>query len=147
MSLMESRYIARSIQRPPDEVYRFASDPRNLPRWASGLAGSVEPAGDHYRADSPMGKVEIRFAADNAFGVLDHDVRLESGLSVHNAMRVIPNGTGSDVVFALFRRPDMSQEEFERDAATVAHDLETLKNLLEQGARELRPGAPASVEG
>jgi hypothetical protein len=32
-SMQEVRHISVSIARPPDEVYEFASDPRNLPRW------------------------------------------------------------------------------------------------------------------
>jgi len=132
MSLMESRYIARSIRRTPEEVYRFVSDPRNLPQWAAGLAGSLERVGEEWHAQAPMGRVKIRFAPPNALGVLDHDVTLDSGLSVHNALRVIPNGSGSDIVFALFRLPSVSAAEFEADGAAIARDLETLKALLER---------------
>jgi uncharacterized protein YndB with AHSA1/START domain len=32
------RHISVDIARRPAEVYEFASDPRNLPRWAAGLA-------------------------------------------------------------------------------------------------------------
>ena len=86
-----------------DKVYAFAPDPRNLPRWAAGLAGN------RWVADSPMGKVRIRFAARNLHGVLDHDVTLESGVTVHNPMRVPPpRGEGSEFVFALIRRPGMA---------------------------------------
>ena len=31
-----------------------------------------------------MGKVKIRFAESNPFGVVDHDVILESGVRIHN---------------------------------------------------------------
>jgi hypothetical protein len=33
---------------------------------------------------------------------LDHDVTLPSGETLSNPMRVVPNGTGSEVVFTLF---------------------------------------------
>lgn len=33
-------HISVYIARRPAEVYEFASDPRNLPHWAVGLAGS-----------------------------------------------------------------------------------------------------------
>jgi uncharacterized protein YndB with AHSA1/START domain len=32
------RHISVYIARRPAEVYEFASDPMNLPRWAAGLA-------------------------------------------------------------------------------------------------------------
>ena len=129
-----TRYIATWIHRPPEEVYRFAADPRHLTAWASGLAGSIEQVGDEWVASSPMGRVRVRFAEKNAFGVLDHDVTLESGQSVHNPMRVMPNAGGSEVVFVLFRRPGVTDAELEADEAAVRRDLQALKHLLEGNA-------------
>jgi len=89
-------HISVYIARRPTEVYAFASDPRNLPRWAAGLARSeVRKDGDEWVADAPFGKVKVRFAPQNSFGVMDHDVKLESGITVHNLMRVMPNVEGS----------------------------------------------------
>ena len=63
---------------------------------------------------------------------MDHDVKLESGVTIHNPMRVVPNGEGSECVFTLLRRPGMSDAEFARDKAAVESDLKTLKDLLER---------------
>jgi hypothetical protein len=81
--------------------------------------------------DAAMGTIRIRFATDNAFGVADHDVTLPSGASVHNPLRVLPNATGSEVVFTLFRLPGVSDADLARDAGTVARDLAALKAVLE----------------
>jgi hypothetical protein len=68
----------------------------------------------------------------DAFGVLDHDVTLESGVTVHNPMRVVArDGGGSEVIFTLFRRKDVTDAEFEADARAVERDLRALKELLE----------------
>jgi hypothetical protein len=99
--------------------------------WAKGLADGIERVGEEWLAESPLGRVKVRFAPANGFGVLDHDVTLESGTTFHNPMRVMPNGSGSEVVFVVFRRAGVSDAEFERDAGTVARDLEALKWLLE----------------
>ncbi|MGH9456384.1 MAG: SRPBCC family protein [Thermoanaerobaculia bacterium] len=132
--MQQVRHISISIARPPEEVYAFASEARNLPRWAAGLARSqVRQEGDEWVAEAPFGKVRIRFAPPNPFGVMDHDVRLESGITVHNPMRVVPNGEGSEFVFTLIRRPEMSDRQFEDDAAAVAKDLARLKEILESG--------------
>ena len=129
----EVRHLTISIARRPADVYEFASDPRNLPRWASGLAGSdVRKDGDDWIADAPFGKVRVKFAERNPFGVMDHDVKLESGVTIHNAMRVVPNGDGSEFVFTLIRQPGMSDDQFAKDKATVEKDLKTLKELLER---------------
>jgi hypothetical protein len=131
--LMEVRHLTVSIDRPPAEVYAFASDPANLPRWARGLSGSIARVGGEWVADSPMGKVKVRFAPPNAFGVLDHDVVLESGESVHNPLRVVPNGAGSEVVFTLVRRPGVSDAEWAADADAVQRDLGALRRVMEEG--------------
>ncbi len=58
--------------------------------------------------------------------------RWATGLvTIHNPMRVLPKGEGSEVVFSVFRRADLSEADFVKDADGVAHDLETLKRLLE----------------
>ena len=127
------QHISVYIARPPVEVYEFASDPRNLPRWAAGLARSeVKRDGDEWIADAPFGKVRVRFVRRNSFGVMDHDVKLESGVTIHNPMRVVPNGDGSELVFTLIRQPGMSDGQFAKDKAAVENDLKTLKDLLER---------------
>ncbi|MFI8005429.1 SRPBCC family protein [Streptomyces sp. NPDC086010] len=125
-------HLTVRIDRSADEVYAYASDPSHLPAWASGLAGSIEKSGGQWVADSPMGRVRIAFAPRNDFGVLDHDVTLPSGETVHNPVRVIADTDGCDVVFTLRRRPEMSDDEFRRDAGTVAADLEALKRIIER---------------
>ena len=123
-----------SILRRPAEVYAFAANPGNLPRWAKGLSGSIREVNGEWIADSPMGKVKVRFARRNDLGVLDHDVVLESGEIVHNPMRVVANGDGSEVVFTVYRRTGMTEEAFAADGKAVEDDLRVLKRLLEEGA-------------
>jgi len=126
-------HISIYIARPPAAVYEFTSDPGNLPRWAAGLARSeVRRDGDEWIAEAPFGKVRVRFVRRNPFGVVDHDVTLESGVTVHNPMRVIPNGEGSEFVFTLIRPPGGSDQQFAEDKAAVEKDLMTLKELLER---------------
>ena len=108
-SPMPVHHLSISIARPPAEVYRFASEPKNLPRWARGLAQSeVQFDRGVVIAESPMGTARVRFAEPNALGILDHDVTLPSGETVHNPMRVMPNGSGSEVVFSVFKRPGVT---------------------------------------
>jgi hypothetical protein len=132
----EVQHISVYIARQPAEVYEFASDPRSLPRWAAGLARSeIRRDGDEWVADAPFGKVRVRCVGRNSLGVMDHDVTLESGVTVHNPMRVVPNGEGSEFVFTLIRQPGMSDGQFAKDKAAVENDLATLKALLESQVR------------
>lgn len=132
---MTSRHISVWVEAAPEVVYAIAADPEQLPRWASGLAdGALRQTADGWVADSPMGEVVIEFAPTNEFGVLDHVVRMPSGEAVYNPLRVIPAGEnqhGCEVVFTVRQRADMTDEEFDSDAATVAADLDRLRALAE----------------
>jgi hypothetical protein len=131
--ILESAHVAVSIDRPAEDVYAFASDPRNLARWAAGLAQQdLELVDGRWVVDSPMGRVTVEFTPANSFGILDHRVALPSGESVDNPVRVIPNADGCDVVFSVRRRAGMSAEEFAADQDTVAADLATLRDLMQR---------------
>lgn len=129
---MESRHLSVVIRRDPRDVAAFAGDPLHLPEWAAGLAqGALSIEGDALVMDSPMGEARVRFAAPNDLGVLDHDVTLPDGSTVHNPLRVAAHPHGAEVVFTLRRLDGVSADAFEADAAAVAADLERLRSLLE----------------
>ncbi|MBB4405811.1 hypothetical protein GGE29_001400 [Agrobacterium tumefaciens] len=130
---MQSRIIHLSIEKPWAQVYDFASDPQNMPSWAAGLAGGLKSDGEDWIAEGgPLGEVRVNFAPANEFGVIDHVVTLPDGIKVYNALRVTPNGSGTEVSFTLLRLQDMTDEDFELDARAITADLETLKVLLEK---------------
>jgi hypothetical protein len=131
--VFESVHVSTSVDRPAEEVYAFASDPRHLPAWAAGLAQQdVALIDGVWVSESPMGRVRIAFAPANTFGVLDHEVTLPSGETVSNPMRVVPNADGCDVVFTVHRRDGVSTDEFAADVEAVTADLATLRAVMEQ---------------
>ncbi|MBF4634798.1 SRPBCC family protein [Agreia pratensis] len=128
---MQSRHVSRVISASPQSVYEFAANPDNLPSWASGLAQSdVTREGDTLWVESPMGRVSVRFVEPNEFGILDHDVTLPSGVSVTNPVRVMSHPDGAEIVFTV-RQLGMTDDDFDRDARTVGHDLDRLRRLVE----------------
>lgn len=137
MHTSESRTFSVTIGRCPHQVYDFLVNPLNLPQWATGLGGNIrenDAAQGGWLADTPGGTIVIHFSPANDFGVLDHVVTLTSGASIFVPMRVIINGSGSEVLLTLFRQPDMSDERFQDDADWVIRDLTALKTLLEAQA-------------
>jgi hypothetical protein len=143
---MESRNVSVAIDRPDEAVYAFAADPANLPLWAAGLGSSIEFIDGRWIADAAAGRVVVEFLPNNDFGILDHVVTLPSGERVLNPMRVIGYRDRSEVVFTVHKRPGMTDEEFESDAAAVAADLATLKRLLEPPA-ETPAESPGAARG
>lgn len=127
----DSRHITEWIDRAAADVYEYASDPANIPEWAPGLGTSVENVDGQWFVGTGAGRVAVTFAEHNELGVLDHDVTLPSGDVVYNPMRVVPDGAGSEVEFILRRRPEMTDDDFSRDAGLVQADLARLKHVLE----------------
>jgi len=132
--MFRARHVSESINRPPAVVMAIARDPLRLPEWAAGLAEGIRREGDGWVASSPFGEVRVEFRTDLERGILDHDVTMPDGVVVQNFMRVLPNDGGSEVVFTLFQRDGMSDAEFDADAAAVAADLRSLRELCERMA-------------
>jgi hypothetical protein len=128
--MMKSRTLSISIKRPAAQVYAFASNPDNLPRWIS--SARVKKSGDAWIMETPTGPIRIRVVAKNEFGVLDHVATLPDGQEILNPIRVVPNSTGSEVVFTLFQTAEMSDQRFAEDTASVEADLRSLKSVLER---------------
>lgn len=131
-SLNKSTTLSVSINRPPEEVYEFASNPENMSQWATAFVRSVRREENQWVLETLDGPMRICFVPRNDFGVLDHVVRLPGGAEVTNPMRVVRNGAGSEVLFTLFQLPGMSDDQFVKDAGMVERDLRMLKNILEK---------------
>ncbi|OGS90335.1 MAG: polyketide cyclase [Gallionellales bacterium GWA2_60_18] len=130
--LMKSRTVSVSIALPPAQVYDFTANPENLPRWAPAFCRSIAYENGEWIIQSPDGPAAIRFTERNAYGILDHSVRLPSSQEIRVPMRVIPNGEGSEVCLTLFQAPGMTEEQFAEDARLVGSDLHNLKRVLEE---------------
>lgn len=148
---MRSRHVSVVIRRPAAVVYRYAADPQNLPAWAAGLASGTAMVNDDDKdvnsltVDSPMGRVTVRFVPRNTLGVLDHDVTLPDGTTVHNPLRVLSHPDGAEVLFTI-RQLGATDADFERDAAMVLADLHRLRDLLESAAAGLSGAAATYLE-
>lgn len=127
--------VSVAVDADPASAYAYISDPVHLPEWAPGFILSIERQGESWLAQTILGEAWFRFVPQNDFGVLDHDVELPSG-HFHNAMRVIPNGMGCEVLFTMLQLPGMSDEQYRKDLETLRADLKTLRGVLE--ARSVR---------
>ena len=128
-----SEVIKVPIERPFAEVYEFLADPLNFRRWAANPDSEMEPLdGGDWLVDLPTGRMAIRFAPRNTFGVLDYQVFPPGGNGGPVVpVRLIANGEGCELVFVWMQRPGSPIERFKSDAEWVASDLTRLKTLLE----------------
>jgi len=128
---MQSKTFSIAIDCEPKAVYAFVSDLSNLPKWGKTFCRSIKRTNGGWILESPQGRVGIRMSEPNALGVLDHYVSPAPGVEFLVPMRVVANGTGSEVVFTLFKQPGMSEDNFQSDIGMVEKDLATLKDVLE----------------
>jgi len=128
---LAARIVSHPVAADADTVYDFAHRVENLPQWAAGLTTRLVVEDGQWFSETPQGRIRIAMAPHNAYRVMDHDVTLPGGLTVHNAFRVTPTGDGSLLSFVVLRLPEATDEEFERDCGLVAADLRTLATLVE----------------
>lgn len=131
---MPVRILHITIAVPFDRAYDFAHRPENFPKWAAGMSSSLHRTDTGWAAETPEGEAAVRFTDPNPYGVLDHWVTLPGKPEISIPLRLIANGDGTEAELVLFRLPDMTDEIYERDAATVERDLKALKALLEREA-------------
>lgn len=127
-----TRTFSVTIRQSSTKVYDFLADPENLPKWATAFCLSIQRVGTGWTVLTSAGPMGIRFVDRNALGVLDHWVAAEPGFEVYVPMRVVPHGEGAEVLFTLFKLPEMSDAKFAEDATMVEKDLQSLKKTLEK---------------
>ena len=138
MNVYRSAVVHTSILAPPREVIAFLSDMTNWKAWAPWIRSVSRASPRDWTLETDAGPMKAHFVEPNALGVLDHHVTLASGLTVFNAMRVLANGSGSELVMVLFQQPAASTAEFERDIQAVRDDLARLKSAAEASTTEAR---------
>ncbi len=127
-----SKTISVQIAREPAAVYAYVTDLNNLPCWATTFCKSIRKEQTGWLMETSLGTLAIRLAPENSLGVLDHYLTPPGGEMLYVPLRVVANGTESEVLFTLFRLPGVSDANFAADAALVRQDLDSLKRLMEQ---------------
>ena len=124
--------VSLTIERPVADVYAFLAEPMNFPMWAAVEPGTYRQVGpSEWAAVTEFGPRLVRFCPRNEFGVLDHAWYREGDEPLMMPMRVIANGTGTDLTFLFFRRPHMTDQEFASTTEWITVDFLVLKGLLE----------------
>jgi hypothetical protein len=132
MPTYRSAVVHLSIDAPPEDVVAFLSDLENWKTWAPWITSVTRDSSGAWVVGTDDGGMTFRFGEPNTLGVLDHDVTLASGVTVHNALRVVPNGTGSELAMVLLEWPHMASGDFERDVSAVNADFDKIKHVIEK---------------
>jgi hypothetical protein len=136
MSVQPAAVVHISILATPSSVIAFLTDMENWKTWAPWVQAVTHLSEGRWSLETKDGAMTIRFVEPNSFGVLDHQVTLASGMTVHNAMRVVRNGSGSELVMVVMQSPEMSAGQFDQDVQAVTDDLARLRLAAEAYGKE-----------
>jgi hypothetical protein len=132
----ETRTI--SISAPPVDVFAYLSDPRHLPAWAPAFATAViHEHGDTWRIQTSAGEQRRTVRAAWPLGVVD----LVSPETPSRGLfaRVIPNLSGSELIFSLSFPAGTSPDAIEAQMATIERELIAVRRHVERGRDEAPP--------
>lgn len=120
------------IQVSPKVVFDFIANIENLPKWAVVFCQHLRREGSRWIVTTPGGDLTIRYVTEPKSGVIDMYVSPAPGVEGAAYSRVVPNGGGSEYVFTFFQTPDISDDDFARQGASLKKELGVLKGLLER---------------
>lgn len=131
LSRSETRSIA--ISAPPQAVFAFIAQPRNLPRWAPGFAAAVREDPEHADRCLVTGSDGTEFPivvrTSEAHGTVD----LLGGpeLNIGAFSRVLPNATGAEYLFTLFFPEGTPEDAITAQMEVVDGELRTVREFAE----------------
>jgi hypothetical protein len=119
---------------PPERVFDYMSDVRNLPRWATEFARELRREGERWIVRNNLGELIFEIRADEETGVIDMLAGPSPAELAVFPTRVVglPDG-GTAYSFTMFQAPGMPDELFESQHASLKREFENIER--EFGAR------------
>ncbi|RIE02992.1 SRPBCC family protein [Cohnella faecalis] len=132
MGRIQWKTFSVTIERGTEEVYEYIMNPENFAEWAISFCRSVKKTDSGWSIETAEGPMSLRFADGNPYGIMDHYVRAGAGNEKPNPARVIPDASGSKVIFTVFQAEDEADREYATTFRNVEEDLLALKSVLEK---------------
>jgi hypothetical protein len=131
---MRSATVTTVLDASRQTVFDFMADIENLPQWATEFAREMRREGDDYKVLNGLGEFFFRIESEPETGVID----MFAGPS-KDAMAVFPTRAVSlpdgrtAYSFTMFQGPEMSEEIFDSQRASLERELDNLERLLIRG--------------
>ena len=127
--LRKTRTFTASIPRDRVELYDWIADADHLPRWHGAAWGAL----------SRHGSVRVRFVRGDHACVLDLYWKTAAGAECVEAVRVLANGAGSEVVLSVVQTEGLSDHDFDQHARWAERALQELKHQGDRGRKSSTP--------
>ena len=124
----ETRSI--SIAAPRDSVHAFVASARNMPRWAPAFASAIRPDGEHWIVNTPSGdELPIVVIGNAEAGTVD--ILAAADRRSGAFARILPNETGSEMLFSLLFASGTDEDAVARQMAVVEDELAAVRRFVE----------------
>ena len=128
---MRSETVTTVLPVPRRRVFDYMSDIRNLPEWATEFARELRRDGDGYTVVNGLGEFRFDIHADEATGVIDMFAGpTPEHMAVFPTRAVgLPDGRTA-YSFTMFQGPDMPDELFEAQHASLRREFGNIERVL-----------------
>src|SRR5262245_48517804 len=132
---MRTESVTVILDAPREEVYEFLSRVETMPEWATEFARALRWVEGRPKVVNGLGEFWVEIEADPDTGVIDMLAGPDADDLALFPTRVVslPEGR-SAFTFTMFQGPDMSDELFESQHASLVRELTGLRERFAEAA-------------
>jgi hypothetical protein len=128
---MNTRTYSLTIPAPKSRVFAYLANIENLPQWATCFCQQLETVGGQHWVTTPTGKVLCEIRAHAGTGTIDFLAGPSADQMGRWPARVLDLPDGESLyLFTSIQTPEVSDEEFDAQAADVQVEFENLLRVL-----------------
>jgi hypothetical protein len=128
---MRSATVTTVLAAPQEAVFEYLAEVEHLPEWATEFARELRREGDDHKVVNGLGEFYFSIEADRATGVIDMFAGpTKDAMAVFPTRAVgLPDGRTA-YSFTMFQAPDMPDELFEAQHASLRREFANIERLL-----------------
>lgn len=128
---MRSETVTTVLDAGHEIVFDYLSDIERLPEWATEFARELRREGDDYKVVNGLGEFYFAIHADRETGVIDMFAGPSKQLMAVFPTRAVALPDGRTAYsFTMFQGPDMPDELFEAQHASLQREFANLERAL-----------------
>jgi hypothetical protein len=130
---MRSATVTTVLRAPREAVFEYLADIEHLPEWATEFAREVRREGDDHKVVNGLGEFFFTIRSDPTSGVIDMFAGpTKDTMAVFPTRAVeLPDGRTA-YSFTMFQTPDMPDELFEAQYASLQREFANIERALER---------------
>jgi hypothetical protein len=128
---MRSATVTAVLDADPRTVFAYLSDIEHLPEWATEFARELHRVGGDHKVVNGLGEFFFTIEADPASGVIDMFAGpTKEQMAIFPTRAVgLPDGRTA-YSFTMFQAPDMPDDLFEAQHASLERELANIERIL-----------------